>query len=137
MLEARTARSGSFSFLRQVLLADAVASGVTGLLMLLGSVPLEPWLAIPVWLLRAAGAVLVPYAAWVAWLAGREQPSRAAVWTVVVCNALWAIDCVLLLLTGWVQPTLLGTTFLLVQALVVLAFAELQYVGLRRTAATA
>ncbi|HEY8548411.1 MAG TPA: hypothetical protein VIL35_00530 [Vicinamibacterales bacterium] len=137
MLEARTARSGSFSFLRQVLLADAVASGMTGLLMLLGSVPLEPWLAIPVWLLRAAGAVLVPYAAWVAWLAGREQPSRAAVWTVVVCNALWAIDCVLLLLTGWVQPTLLGTTFLLVQALVVLAFAELQYVGLRRTAATA
>lgn len=49
-------------------------------------------------------------------------------------NVLWAADCLILLASGWVAPTGLGIAFVLVQAVTVLAFADLQYLGLRRSA---
>ena len=122
------------AFLRNVLLADALVSGATGLLMTLAAGLLEPILQVPATLLRGAGLALLPYAAVVAWLARREALPRGAVWAVVACNAAWAVDCVALLVTGWIDPTLLGVAFILMQALVVAAFAELQVVGLRRIA---
>ena len=122
------------AFLRHVLLADALVSGATGLLMALAAGVLEPILQVPANLLRGAGIALLPYAAVVAVLARREALPRGAVWAVVACNAVWAVDCVALLFTGWIDPTLLGVAFILMQALVVAAFAELQVVGLRRPA---
>jgi hypothetical protein len=122
------------TFLRTVLLADALVSGATGLLMTVGAGVLEPILQVPATLLRGAGLALVPYAGFVAMLARRDVLPRAGVWAVIACNVLWAIDCVALLLTGWIDPTLLGVAFVLVQAVVVAAFAELQVVGLRRLA---
>ena len=67
-------------------------------------------------------------------LARRDVLPRTGVWAVIVSNVAWAVDCVALLLTGWIDPTLLGVAFILVQAVVVAAFAELQVVGLRRLA---
>ena len=113
------------TFLRTVLLADALVSGATGLLMLLGAGPLEPLLQIPATLLRGAGLALLPYAAFVGMLARREALPRAAV---------WAVDCVALLFSGWIAPSGLGIAFVLMQAVVVAAFAELQVLGLRRSA---
>lgn len=121
-------------FLRNVLLADAVVSGATGVLMALAAGVLEPMLQVPASLLRIAGLALLPYAAFVAMLARRGVVSRGAVWAVVAGNAIWAVDCVALLFTGWIDPSLLGVAFILMQALVVAAFAELQVVGLRRLA---
>jgi len=122
------------TFLRNVLLADALVSGATGALMALAAGVLEPILQVPATLLRIAGLALLPYAAFVAMLARRDVPPRGMVWAVVACNALWAIDCVALLFTGWIDPSLLGVAFVLMQAVVVAAFAELQVVGLRRLA---
>jgi hypothetical protein len=121
-------------FLRNVLLADALVSGATGALMALAAGVLEPMLQVPATLLRVAGLALLPYAAFVALLARRDAPPRGLVWAVVACNALWAIDCVALLFTGWIDPSVLGVAFVLMQALVVAAFAELQVIGLRRHA---
>lgn len=126
--------AGTSTFLRTVLLADALVSGATGVLMTLAAGVLEPMLQVPAPLLRGAGLALLPYAALVAMLARREVLPRGAVWAVVGCNALWAVDCVALLLTGWIAPNALGVAFILVQAAVVAAFAELQVVGLRRSA---
>jgi hypothetical protein len=120
------------TFLRQVLLADAVVSGATGALMALGAGVLEPLLGVPATLLRGAGLALVPYAAFVAMLARRDAEPRGVVWAAIASNALWAVDCVALLLTGWIQPSALGLAFVLLQAVVVAVFAELQVVGLRR-----
>ena len=120
------------TFLRRVLIADAIASAATGLLMLFGAVPLEQWLAIPAGLLRVAGASLIPFAALVAWLALRETVSRAGVWTVIALNVIWVVDSVALLFTGWVQPAMLGYAFVLLQAAAVAVLAELEYMGLRR-----
>ena len=120
-------------FLRRVLLADAATSGATGLLMMLGAGAAGELLGVPDALLRYAGLTLLPFAALVALLATRENLWRAGVWAVVVCNALWAADSVLLLLTGWIEPNELGIAFIVAQALVVAVFAELEYLGLRRS----
>ena len=55
------------------------------------------------------------------------------VWAVIIGNVLWAGDSILLLLTGWIEPAALGYAFFVTQALAVILFAELQYVGLRRS----
>jgi hypothetical protein len=125
--------SDTSSFLRRVLLADAAASAATGLLMMLGAGLLEQLFGMPKALLHYAGISLLPFAALVAYLATRGSLSRTGVWAVVICNALWAADSILLLLSGWVEPTRLGHAFVIAQALVVAVFAELEYFGLRRT----
>lgn len=123
------------SFLEQVLLADAVVSAATGVLLWLAAAPLAPLLGLPEALLRYAGASLLPFAAIVAWLAARGARPRGAVWGVVVYNVVWALDSLLLLFTGWFDPTAIGAAFVAAQALVVAALAELQVLGLRRTRA--
>lgn len=123
------------SFLRRVLLADAAASGATGLLMAFGASFLEPLLGLPVALLREAGIILLPFAALLIYIATREHLSRRWVWAVVVMNVIWVMDSILLLLSGWVSPTLLGQAFVIGQALVVAVFAELEYFGVRKSAA--
>lgn len=124
-------------FLRFALLLDAVVSGATALLMVSLSSQLAGLLQLPGALLFYAGAFLVPYAALLAYLSRRETLPRWTVWAVVLGNILWAADCTLLALSGWVAPSALGYAFIAVQAIAVVAFAELQYVGMRRSPAAA
>jgi hypothetical protein len=55
---------------------------------------------------------------------------------VIVANAIWAVDSIILLLSGWLTPNALGYAFIIFQALVVAAFAEIQYIGMRRSMTT-
>lgn len=119
-------------FLRRALQADAAVSAASGLLMALSADFLSGLLGLPAALLLPAGIVLLPYAALLIWLAARPVPPAGGVWFVIAANALWALDCVLVLATGWFQPTGLGIAFVAGQAVTVLLFAELQYIGLRR-----
>jgi hypothetical protein len=121
------------ALLRKALLADAVLSGLTGLLLVLAPGPLATPLGLPVGLLRWSGIILVPFAAFVAWLRAQERIQRPLVFAVVACNALWALDSVLLLFTGWIEPTLPGEVFVAGQAIAVALLAELEFVGLRRS----
>jgi hypothetical protein len=122
------------SFLRLALLADAAVSGATGLAMMLGAGVVDGLLGVPGVLLRYAGLSLLPFAALVAFLATRENLSRPAAWAVVAYNALWAVDSIVLMASGWIAPTALGYAFIAFQALVVAIFAKLQYIGLRKAA---
>lgn len=124
-------------FLRRVILADALLSGAAGLLMAGAADLLDGLLGIPAALLRAAGLVLLPYAALLTYLSRRDSLSKTAVWIVIAVNTLWAADSVLLLASGWTQPTLLGIVFVMAQAAAVGLFASLQYVGLQRSGAAA
>ena len=126
----------SNTFLRYVLLADAVASAATGLLMIAGAGLLEGFLGLPTALLREAGLVLIPYVAFVAYVGTRENIMRGAVWAIIVANAVWALASVALLVSGWIAPNTLGVIFIAAQAAVVAVFGELQLVGLRRSAVT-
>jgi hypothetical protein len=122
----------SSTLLRRALILDVMASGATGLLMIVGAGLLEGLLGLPVALLRWAGIVLVPYVAFVAWTATRETISRSAVWAIIAANAAWAIASGLLLVSGLVAPTALGYAFVILQAVVVALLGDLQYMGLRR-----
>lgn len=127
----------TFNLLRAALLADAVVSGATGLLLAAGAGPLESLLGLPVALSRTAGLALLPFAILLAWLAMRDRPSRGLVLAVAIGNVLWALDSIVLLFTGWIAPTALGIAFIVFQAVVVAGFAEAQYLGLRRAGTAA
>ena len=120
-------------FLRNALLLDAAATGATGLLLIGGAGLLEGLLGLPAGLMRSAGLVLIPFVAFVAWAGTREPASQGAVALIIAVNVLWVVASVCLLLSGLVAPTLLGYAFVLAQAVAVALFAELQYVGLKRS----
>lgn len=120
------------AFLRRVLVVDGTISGLTGVLMILGASFLEAALGVPAVLLRYAGLGLIPFVAFVFYLARRDRVSRASVWTVIAANAAWVVASGLLLVSGRIEPTVLGYVFILGQAFAVAAFAEAQYVGLRK-----
>ena len=117
--------------LRYALIGDAVASGATGLLMAAGAGFLTGLLNLPEELMRYAGVFLLPYAIIVGYIGTRPEVSKPAVWTIIAINVLWAVESIGLLIGNWVAPTPLGYAFVIFQALVVLAFAEAQYLGLR------
>jgi hypothetical protein len=123
--------------LRQVLIADALASGATGLLLAGGAGPLVGLLGLPEPLMRYAGLFLLPYAVVVAYVGLRTAMSRGAVWAIIAANTVWVVESFLLLASGWVSPTPLGILFVAAQALVVAIFAAAQFIGLRRSASPA
>jgi hypothetical protein len=127
----------SSSFLRRALLLDALASGATGLLLIVGAGLLEGLLGLPAALLRGAGLVLVPYVAFVILTGTRAAIPQPAVWAIIAANVLWAAASALLLVSGWVAPTAPGYAFVIGQAVVVALLGELQYVGVRRPVAAA
>jgi len=93
------------TFLRYALLADAIASGATGLLLIAGADLLTGLLGLPVTLMRDAGLLLVPYVALVAFVGTRETISRPAVQAIIALNVLWVAGSIGLLVSGWVAPT--------------------------------
>jgi hypothetical protein len=119
--------------LRFALRLDAIATAATGAAMAGLASTLARVLHLPEPLLLGAGLFCLAYAAIIGALSLRTRLPGWAVWTVVLGNTLWAIDCALLSFAGGLSPNALGVTFLLVQALVVFGFAELQYLGLKRS----
>ena len=116
-------------FIRRVLFVDAATCVATGLFLALLAAPLAPFLGLPADLLLYAGLALLPIAAFIAWVAAREQISAAGVRLVIVGNAAWVLASLALLFA--VSPTLLGYAFVIGQAVIVAALAEMEYVGLR------
>ena len=110
--------------LRPALLLDAAVTGVNGVAYLAAAGPLEDLLGLPAAWLRTAGVVLVAFAAFVALVSRR--PSAAAVAAIVAVNALWVAGSLVFAVAGWGSPETAGTVWIVLQALVVAGFAELQ-----------
>jgi hypothetical protein len=122
------------SFLRRVLLVDAVSCGAMGLGLIAFTDFVARVLELPAQLLSEAGIVLLPFAAFLAYVASRPTPTRFAVWAIIVLNVIWVVDSIVLLFTGWVAPNALGYAFVIAQAVVVAVLADLEYVGLKKSA---
>lgn len=127
MIEAST-------FLRRALLADAVFSGVAALGFTFGASAFSALFNLPEALLRETGLFLIAYAALVGWLASRASVAKALVLLVVVGNAAWTVGSIALLLSGAVSPNIAGELMVVAQAIATGVFAELQYVGLKKSA---
>ncbi|MET0387570.1 MAG: hypothetical protein ABW321_16495 [Polyangiales bacterium] len=130
-------QTNNSQFLRNVLRFDALTCLLSGAASIgLGSVLAGP-LGLSSALLRGSGAALLLVAAFIMFAAKNTPALRWPVWVVVLGNAAWALDSVLLLISDFQQPTLLGTSYVITQAVAVAVLAELEYVGLRKTAPTA
>ena len=123
-------------FLSRALLADAVFSGVAAVALTLGAGTLAPLLNLPEILLRETGLFLIAYAALVGWLASRSTVAKALVLFVIIGNAAWTLGSIALLFSGAVSPNLLGQVFIVAQAIATGLFAELQFIGLRKSGET-
>lgn len=128
------ARADRQALLRQLLLADGLVSGATGVALALAAGALAEPLGLPTMLLRVTGLSLLPYGAALIYLATRTTVSRSGAWAVIGLNLTWAVAGILLLLTGWVDPTGAGIAFVIAQALMVAAVADAQFLALRRSA---
>ena len=88
----------------------------------------------PIFLNQLPGLLGVPMStALIAWMSFRPALPRWLVWTVILGNFAWAAKSVLLVFSAWVAPTAYGIAFVLAQAAAVALFAELQYLGLKRS----
>ena len=125
----------STTFLRRVLALDSASCAAMGLGLGLGAEPLAALFGLPAELVRTAGLLLLPLAAFIAWLASRPAPPPVLVWVVIAGNLGWTAESFALL--GQNDPTPLGTAFVACQALAVLGLAGLEYAGLRRMRAAA
>ena len=90
-------------------------------------------LNLPEALLRETGLFLVAYAIFVCWLGTRASLAKALVLIVVAGNAAWTLASILLLFSGTVSPNPLGEIVVVAQAIATGIFAELQYIGLRKS----
>jgi hypothetical protein len=124
------------SFLSRALQADAVFSGISAMLLTFGAAELAPLLNLPEMLLRETGLFLIAYTLLVGWLGTRTTMPKALVAVVIAGNAAWTLASIALLFSSLVSPNLLGQMAIAMQAIVVGALAELQYIGLRRSGGT-
>jgi hypothetical protein len=120
-------------FLRRALQLDAIVTGAMALLLVFADGVLAPLLNLPAALLRDTGLFLVAYTAVVGWLAIRPSMPKVLVLAVIVGNAAWTVCSIALLFSGAVTPNVLGEAFVAIQAIATGAFAELQFIGRRRS----
>lgn len=122
-------------FLRRVLALDSLSCIAMAALLLIAAQPLAALFALPFYIVQSAGLFLIPTAAFMAFLATRANPPSLLVWFVIVGNLAWAIESFIVI--GQFRPSAIGALFVAGQGLIVLAFAALEYAGLRKIAATA
>lgn len=121
------------TFLRRALLADAIFSGIAATGFSFGAGAFATLFNLPEALLHETGLFLIAYTALVGWLASRASVAKPLVLLVVVGNAVWTVGSIALLLSGAVSPNLAGELMVVAQAIATGVFAELQYVGLRKS----
>jgi hypothetical protein len=116
--------------LRAALKLDALVTAANGAAYLIAAGPLGDLLGLSPALLRGAGAFLLAFAAAVYVTGTRPRIPRPAVYAIVGANILWALGSIVAAMTDLGTPETVGTVWILLQALVVAGFAELQLAGL-------
>jgi len=118
------------NFLRQALLLDAGASGLMGIVMAAAPGFVGRLLNLPTGFVLGIGLFFVVFA--VTLLVLRRYPMPALIWLVILGNAAWGIASIAVLFTGLLTPNTFGIAVIVVQAVAVFVFAELEFMGQRR-----
>jgi hypothetical protein len=119
--------------LRRAILLDAVVSGVMALFLTFDASTLASLLDLPETLLRDSGLFLVVYVLLIGRLGTRRLMLRTMVLIVIAGNVAWTLGSVALLFSGALSPNMLGGILVAIQAIASGTFAELQYIGLRKS----
>jgi hypothetical protein len=119
-------------FLRRVLAVDSIGTAAMALCTVIFARPLSELLGIPVQLLTGMGLALLPFTAWVGWLARQTNPPRKQVWLLIASNDVWIVASLLVAFSGWLPLTTLGVEFVVAQALLTVVITTLEFVAIRR-----
>ncbi|MFI2263084.1 hypothetical protein [Streptomyces tubercidicus] len=120
------------NLLRTALRTDSWSTAAFGVFLLAAGGPLSGPLGLPTTWSIPFGIAMLGGAASLALIAGYPRIPTHLTLTVITANTLSSLALLLLPFTGLLPLTGLGTTFLLIGALVVAAFAALEYGGYRR-----
>jgi hypothetical protein len=118
--------------LRRVLWLDAASGIVMGLSHLALAEPLSGWTGIPASWLQLAAVIVFGAASLAAWLATRDSPPTAGVRMLAGGNFAWVAASLWLAFGAGLPLTTLGLAWVLMQAVVVLVLAELEWAGARQ-----
>lgn len=121
------------TLLRRAVVANALFSGLSGVVLALGARPIAPFLGLdnPL-ILTIIGVLLLLYAAGLLYVATRSTVNRTAAWLAVALDLLWVAGSVAILLGGWLPLTTAGKWAVGIIAELVFLFALFQYLGIRR-----
>jgi hypothetical protein len=123
---------GDTGLLRLALRLDAVATGVFGVAVLAGCALVDSTLGLSTAFLAGTGAFVVLYALAVWRVAAAQAPNRTGVRVVIALNLLWTAASLVTAFAGWLDPTGMGTALIVLQAVVVLGFVDLQVFAVRK-----
>jgi hypothetical protein len=112
--------------MRFALKLDAVVTGANGAAYLILAGPLHDLLGLSPSLLRSVGAFLLVFAAALWVLAERPTVPSPAALAVIALNGLWTVGSIAFVALGAADLTTVGGIWIVLQALVVAGFAELQ-----------
>ena len=117
--------------LRMSLAGNAGFSVLSGLVFALGSSAVASAIRLtPSWILRVVGIGLLGFAASIGWLASRPTIFLPVAMTIVWCDLAWVAGTIPVVMAGVLSGT--GNIAAVAVAAVVLSFALLQYLGIRR-----
>ncbi|WP_433492099.1 hypothetical protein [Nocardia grenadensis] len=128
----RSASTTSDDLMRRTLRLDGWGTGVFGVLMLAGAVPLRDLLGFPTSWSVPFGVAMLGGGLALLLIAGYPVISPRHATGVVVFNSVCVLGLLALPFSGLLDLTGAGVAFVLFGALVVAAFAALEYAGLRR-----
>ncbi|MEV6772140.1 hypothetical protein AB0N05_26280 [Nocardia sp. NPDC051030] len=123
------------NFLRTALRVDGWSTGTFGAALLAAGPLLRDPLGLPSHWSIPFGVAMLGGAAALLLIAGYPEIPRRLAITVIAANATSAAAMLALIASGALPLTTWGVAFMLIGAAVVAAFAELEYLGLRRAPA--
>ncbi len=130
--EQSQGKTGS-NLLRYALWGNALFSGVSGLVALLGAEPLAELMGVgETAVFTILGVTLIGYSLALAWFASRPVIDRRFAWLAIILDVVWVVDSIAILLVGWPPLTTAGKWIVAIIADIVAVFAIVQYIGLRR-----
>lgn len=110
-----------------VLALDALTCLAAGLLMTAGATILALLTGLPPELLRYAGIALFPVALLFGWLSRTRSVPLPLLWLAIAGNLAWIVGNVVVV--ELLEPTVVGTLFVLAQAIVVLLLTIAEWRG--------
>lgn len=123
------------TFLKRVLMLDAISCLAMGAGLLAGTGALPQLLGLPQSLLAGAGAALIPIGLFILWTATRKRVAPLFVYAIILGNLAWVIES-LVVAGDATEITDLGTLFVLGQAVMVAAVTLLEGAAVARIRST-
>lgn len=112
--------------LKPLVAIDAITCAAMGVALVAASAPMGELTGIPASLLYWAGVLLLPTAAFMAWVSQSASPPAWAVNFIILGNGAWVAASLFLPVAGMIIPNLFGWTFLVGQAAAVTALTGLE-----------